>query len=170
MSAWRGSQAGRAATVGFTVTIPALVRRLLVLCCAVLLSSCELSNPFSGDDAAEEQLRNAEARWRDRGLASYRYVSRLSCYCASVGPADVTVINGVVTRVVRRSDGVTEASPTRAPIDSLFAFIRRELERAPELLLVTYDETLGYPRAIQWGTPANDFGGFIFADSVEALR
>ena len=170
MSARRGSQAGRIATVGFTVPIPALVRRLLVLCCAVLLSSCELSNPFGGDDSAREQLHVAEARWRARGLASYRYVSTVSCFCGSVGAADVTVINGVVTSVVRRSDGVTEAVPSRVPIDSLFAFIRQQLDQQPERLSVRYDPFLGYPRSINWGTPENDGGGFIGAEGVQALR
>ncbi len=170
MSARRGGRASRIASVGFRLAIPAVVRRLLLLCCAALLSSCELSNPFGGDDTADEQLRIAEARWRERGLASYRYVSTVSCFCGSVGAADVTVINGVVTSVVRRSDGVTDVTPSRAPIDSLFSFIRQELERRPERLSVTYDRALGYPRSIQWGTPENDDGGFIGAERLEALR
>jgi hypothetical protein len=165
----RGNRAGRIASLGFMAT-PAVVRHVLLLCCAALLSSCELSNPFGGDATADEQLRIAEARWRERGLASYRYVSTVSCFCGSIGAADVTVINGVVTSVVRRSDGVTEVMPSRAPIDSLFTFIRQQLDERPERLSVTYDQILGYPRAIQWGTPENDGGGFIGAEGVQALR
>ncbi len=139
------------------------------LATATLLAGCGL-NPFGGDDSKEAQLRAAEARWRERGFASYRYVSQVSCFCGSVGFADVTVLNGAVTSVVRRSDGVSEPVRNRQSIDSLFAFIRREIDRQPERLRVAYDPTLGYPLEIYWGTPENDGGGFVGSTEVQGLR
>jgi Family of unknown function (DUF6174) len=149
--AWR-----RAAFVGALATAP-------------LLAGCGL-NPFGGDESKEAQLRAAEARWRESGFASYRYVSQVSCFCGSVGFADVTVLNGAVTSVVRRSDGVSEPVRNRQSIDSLFAFVRREIDRQPERLRVSYDPTLGYPLEIYWGTPENDGGGFIGSTEVQGLR
>ena len=136
---------------------------------APLLAGCGL-NPFGGDESKEAQLRAAEARWRESGFASYRYVSQVSCFCGSVGFADVTVLNGAVTSVVRRSDGVSEPVRNRQSIDSLFAFVRREIDRQPERLRVSYDATLGFPSEIYWGTPENDGGGFIGSTEVQGLR
>jgi Family of unknown function (DUF6174) len=136
---------------------------------AALLGGCGL-NPYDNNDDLDAAWRAAQARWRERGFVSYRYVSQVSCFCGSVGFADVTVLNGAVVSVVRRSDGVSEPVQNRQSIDSLFAFIRREIERQPERLRVRYDATLGYPVEISWGTPENDGGGFVGAREVQGLR
>jgi Family of unknown function (DUF6174) len=160
-------EATHAATARRGITRRAAVGGAMML--SALLAGCGL-HPFGDDDSHASQLRAAEARWRESGFTSYRYVSRVSCFCASIGDADVTVLNGAVISVVRRSDGVSEPTRYRQSIDSLFAFVRREIDRQPERLRVSYDATLGYPLAIYWGTPENDGGGFIGSSEVQGLR
>lgn len=94
----------------------------------------------------------------------------MSCFCSSVGDTDVTVINGVVTRVVRRSVGVSEPVRFCHWVDSSFAFVRRAIERQPERLTVMHGRALGHPREICRDTPENDGGGFIGASYVQMLR
>ena len=142
------------------------VRRAAVAVLLIILAGCD---PL-GSTAREDDLDAAQARWRSAGLTSYRYVHGLSCFCAYVGPALVTVRSGAVVQVVSRTDNTEQPVATRPSIDSLFAFVRQELQRAPANLIVTYDPVLGYPRTVKWGTPENDGGGYISADSVVGQR
>lgn len=141
-------------------------RRLLAG--ATLLAALAGCDPL-GSTAQVRTLEQAETRWRAANVTSYRYVHTLSCYCAFYGPAEVTVTAGRVTKAVARTPGVVDPVALRPPVDSLFAFIREQLATGPANLEVTYDPDLGYPRSIKWGTPANDAGGYVFADSLRRL-
>ncbi|MES3035216.1 MAG: DUF6174 domain-containing protein [Gemmatimonadota bacterium] len=136
---------------------------------AAAVSGCQLG-PTEPYRTAREQLAQAEARWRDRGFTSYRFISGIYCFCGSVGEAEVTVLDGSVVSVVLLADGSSLPTRSRQSVDSLFAFVRRELDRLPERLTVRYDPMLGYPSRIDWGTPENDGGGSITARQVSGLR
>jgi hypothetical protein len=110
-------------------------------------------------------------RWRSSGLVNYRYKSAISCFCGAdfIEPVTITVRNGVVTSVTDRVTGAARSSAGRFSIDSLFALVATEIRERPNRLQVTYDAILRYPRTLTYGTPENDGGGYITADSVVAI-
>lgn len=144
-------------------------RRTLVAVLALVLTGC-IFDPTEPYRSEREKLAQAEARWRDRGFTSYRFISGIYCFCGAVGDAEVTVLDGKVVSVVWLEDGSSLPTTSRQPVDSLFAFVRRELDRLPERLTARYDPTLGFPSRIDWGTPENDGGGSITAKQVAGLR
>lgn len=144
-------------------------RRTLAAVLALALAGC-IFDPTEPYRSEREKLAQAEERWRDRGFTSYRFVSGIYCFCGAVGDAEVTVLHGNVVSVVWLEDGSSLPTRTRQSVDSLFAFVRRELDRMPERLTVRYDPALGYPSRIDWGTPENDGGGSITARQVSGLR
>ncbi len=134
-----------------------------LIAAAMLLAACS-DNPLGAGRITN--ITEAEARWRQAALTSYRFISEVSCFCASVGRVDVTVVDGAVVQVVRLIDGSEEPPIYRLSIDSLFAFVKRQQRDDPSHLRVTWDQTLGYPRTVDWGTPENDAGGFFGVSSV----
>ena len=150
--------------------LTAALRRATLAVLMAVAAGCDQFGPTARDDGITDDLDVAQARWRSAGLTSYRYVHGVSCFCAYVGPALVTVRSGQVVQVVSRTDNTEMPVTSRQGIDSLFAFVRQELQRDPAHLVVTYDAALGYPRTVKWGTPENDGGGYISADSVVAQR
>ncbi|MBI3792459.1 MAG: hypothetical protein HY275_16480 [Gemmatimonadetes bacterium] len=114
---------------------------------------------------------DAMARWRATGPANYSYRSAVSCFCLSdfTNPVTITVRAGVVVAVEDRATGAARPTAGRTTIDSLFAVVATEIRDRPQRLQVTYDPVLGYPRSLTYGTPENDGGGFIVADSLVAI-
>ncbi|MCC7052392.1 MAG: hypothetical protein IT355_03935 [Gemmatimonadaceae bacterium] len=151
------------------MTILHTVTRRRAAMLVFLLAAVSGCDPL-GSTARVKQFEAAESRWRSAGITSYRYVHSLSCFCVTHGSAEVTVIAGQVVRVVSREDGADEPVAYRPAVDSLFAFVRQQLRDDPGHLTVAYDPALGYPRQVKWGTPENDAGGFVGADSLVALR
>jgi Family of unknown function (DUF6174) len=116
-------------------------------------------------------LARAEQKWQKAGLTNYSFESGVSCYCPLiyVGPHVVTVRSGVVTSITNKATGEAVPLTYRFPMDSVFAFVRREQATRPQNLTVTFDAQLGFPRSIKYGTPENDAGGFITIDNVRAM-
>lgn len=137
----------------------------LLLLGAALLFGC------AGSTEAEQEFENALGRWRRAGLVNYSYRSTVSCFCASeyIIPMTVTVRNGAVVSVVDRATGASRPLTYRVTIDSLFSTAAEEIRVRPERLQVTYDVALGFPRSLTYGTPENDGGGFIRADSLAVV-
>jgi hypothetical protein len=119
----------------------------------------------------ERAFADALARWRGNGPANYSYRSSIGCYCPPdyIAPVTITVRNGVVESVTDRATGAARALAGRTTIDSLFSLVATEIRVRPERLKVTYDATAGYPRSLTYGTPENDGGGYISADSLVAI-
>jgi Family of unknown function (DUF6174) len=142
--------------------------------CVTAVSVLSLSAALACSGATEPELQfdEALARWRRSGLINYSFRSAVSCFCPVefTLPMTVTVRNGQVVQVADRATGAARPLTYRASIDSLFAAVAREIRDRPERLQVTYDEALGFPRSLTYGTPENDGGGYIKADSVQALR
>jgi Family of unknown function (DUF6174) len=141
---------------------------------ALLLSSMLLAcgrTSATGTDGLSLDLDSAAQKWQRAGLQSYTFESAVSCYCPLeyIGPHLVTVRGGLIASVVRKSTGAPVPLDFRQPIDSVFAFLRREQATRPQNLTVTYDAVLGYPRTVKYGTPENDAGGFITIDSLREI-
>jgi hypothetical protein len=125
----------------------------------------------SATGPSERSLAASRERWRQAGLVNYRYRGSISCFCGGdfVAPVTVTVRNGTVTAVADRATGAARSLNGRTTIDSLFSLVANEIRERPNRLQVTYDAGLGYPRTLTYGTPENDGGGYITADSVVAI-
>lgn len=125
----------------------------------------------SSQSDAERDFDRAQTRWHRAGLVNYSYKNTVVCFCGpdATVPMTVTVRNGVVVRVVDRVTGATKPLTYRTSIDSLFSQVAEEIRVRPGRLQVTYDAVLGFPRSLTYGTPENDGGGFITADSVAVV-
>jgi hypothetical protein len=129
---------------------PALTTATRVAC-ALVLASCGLLDPESGNQSG--QLAEARAQWALRSIDSYDFVLRRSCYCGGgTEPARVQVRDGVRTSVVYVEDGTT-VPPLFAPlyltVPELFDFIEDAIDRGAHSIQVRYHATLGYPTSIQ---------------------
>lgn len=136
----------------------------VILTPAIALHACDLGPLEDGERL--RLLNEAEARWSGSGIRSYNVQYTVSCFCRYRGAIDLTVVNGVIVRAHVRSESADAPPDNFKAIDSLFAFVRRELRDDPTHLRVTFDRVLGYPREIDWRTPENDAGGYIGADSL----
>ncbi len=114
------------------------------------------------------RIEGAEDRWRAAHLTNYSFNSTVYCFCLDefVGTKRVTVREGRVISVVDARTGVLNPVTWRQPIDSLFALVRREALANPELLDVSFDGRLGFPRRISYGDQPVDAGGIITIDDV----
>ncbi len=116
---------------------------------AVLLAGCGLFGP------AEDQrdwLNDAEARWAERGPASYTYTFRRGdCECLPSEPRPF-LVRVVAGRAVDARDAETgdpaPAGFTLHTVPDLFAIVRDALDRNAAEFVVQYDPVLGYPTRI----------------------
>ena len=137
----------------------------LIVLLSVSGSACSSSTD------AERDFEAAFARWHRAGLVNYAFKSTVLCFCGPdlTVPMTVTVRNGVVVSVVDRATGAAKPLTYRTSIDSLFSRTAEEIRVRPGRLMVTYDAALGFPRSLTYGTPENDAGGTITADSVAVV-
>ena len=96
----------------------------------------------------------AWARWQNRGPADYTYTLQRSCFCGgeATQAVRITVAGGVVTAVVRESDGQPVPPDQvnlffRVTIDSLFGIVAHALAAA-DAVAARYDPFWGYPTTV----------------------
>lgn len=92
-------------------------------------------------DPQHAALARARARWRSRGLRSYRFRLRVSCFCPNAGKAHaIRVRDG-------KPNGATGAATLVDTVPEMFRRIARALDdpKAGDVS-ATYDPVLGYPR------------------------
>lgn len=133
------------------------MRRLLLPVAALLLASC--SDP-TGLGMMElrvlaHRLEKAEARWAANGPATYVMTIQRYCYCSTIEPHQVTVVNGVVTdvREVGAADPLPENEWQWYPsVPALFAIAHEAIDAPAAELTLDFHDTLGYAVevAIDW--------------------
>lgn len=115
----------------------------------VVATACA-SDPFS--PAEERALAAAEARWEAAGPESYTFEYMVSCFCDPRGWMRIAVEDGVVTAVVYADSAHVAVEPDGWPtVEDLFTRIRELAEGGSDHgrdVRVEFDETLGYPTAI----------------------
>ena len=138
---------------------------------ALIVLLCSGASACSSSTDAERDFEAAYARWHRAGLVNYAFKSTVQCFCVPgyTNPMTVTVRNGIVVSVVDRMTGAPKPLTYRTSIDSLFSQTAEEIRIRPGRLAVTYDPALGFPRSLTYGTPENDGGGYIMADSVSVV-
>jgi hypothetical protein len=133
------------------------VRRHLLSIATLLLASC--SDPTglgrTGLRVLERRLEQAEARWAANGPASYVMTIQRYCYCSTVVPREVTVVDGVVTDV--REVGAATPLPENEwswypSVSALFTTAHEAIDAPAADLSFDFHDTLGYPVeiAIDW--------------------
>ena len=107
------------------------------------LSSCDTFGT-----RGEGDLDEARERWRDANVGAYVYTLQRSCFCApeSIGPVEISVVDGRVVQRVHTSPELTvQGGDDRWPaIEGLFDYVDRALREADEIT-VRYHPDLGYP-------------------------
>lgn len=109
---------------------------------------------------SDRSLREAEALWASQGVGSYTIVVERRCFCASVEPVRIVVVNGQVTsRTFVASNQPVPATLAAAypDVPGLFAVVRDAYQRASSVN-VTFDSQYGFPRqaVIDWAAQAVD--------------
>lgn len=113
----------------------------------VIVRSLEATErpPVEGD------LEERKAQWEGEGLEDYDFVMSIVCFCpAELGrPVEVSVRGGEVVGLVDRASGEPLPDNFRTfypTIDELFALLEQAIAAGAEIVQVTYDPDLGYPR------------------------
>ena len=146
----------------------------------LLTAECSAWAPLSPKELTE--LARAEARWKARGFADYRYEMKGSCFC----PAEINRW----TRVTVRQGRVVAAEPVEPdstlpvsnlnlwePIDSLFGRLRqfardKSLQRNYSDIVVEFDPILGFPTLVDWQSKPSiaDGSATYWLRNVQGLR
>jgi hypothetical protein len=127
------------------------IRALGSLFLPILISSCDLLEPGSGQDRA--RLEHSWRTWQMSGSGNYYYVQRRLCNCPSevVTPVGISVREGIVTERLRLYDNVSvplQYSQLWGTVDDLFRIIEHALDSDAASLVVYYDRYFGYPTHI----------------------
>jgi hypothetical protein len=99
-------------------------------------------------ERATSDLDANRQRWAAQKLSSYQFTFDKYCFCAVGGPVRVSVKDGVVVGVTRIATGEVVDTRYIPTVDSLFAFIEREIADHSDVLRVTYDPSRGFPTEI----------------------
>jgi hypothetical protein len=97
-----------------------------------------------------DSLAVGRHRWKISHVQAYRLQAHMECFCASHDTAEhfsiVTVQNGaIISRLPGRK--ITGAVPTTTTIDSLFAFVARDIrEPGRRVRQLQLDPLWGFPR------------------------
>jgi hypothetical protein len=130
-----------------------VVRSALLLGAMILSSSCDVLDLAVGPTERRSELERQRAKWAQRNVTSYRLTYRRDCLCGTefTTPTDIEVRAGdIATASYTNRDepipGYVQAGlPT---VEALFAIIDDAIDRNADLIEVTYDPLLGYPRKI----------------------
>ncbi len=149
-------------------------RGLLSLALMVMAGSCHSST--GPGRIAQAQLDSAKHRWQTRGIVSYEYVIRHLCFCGYANVAiRVRVRNGAVESQTIVDTGEPlpmSVGPGAQTIDGRFQVIADAISQHAHSIQATYDDLLGFPRAVfidYLANAADEEYGFT-VDSFAALE
>lgn len=100
------------------------------------------------------RLSNAREKWNSIKAANsgeYVFKLHLSCYCYGTDPVQITIDSDTIKSVLDiDSQKVLPSSDNNyyKTIDQWFDWIDKSLDEKPYSVSVTYDDTLGYPKAV----------------------
>lgn len=154
--------------------------RILPLLSLLLASAMACASPSwptierSGNPA--QDLARHRERFTDAVGDDYRVTYENSCFCAveALQPVRLTVKNGEVAEVVRRSDGsaVPRSQWTAyRTVTEIFDDIAEGLNNGAKQVTVEYHDRYGYPEdvLIDYNMAADAFNGFRLRD-LDVLR
>ena len=122
------------------------MKPLLGALAMMLVAACHDSTGIGQD------LGNAKARWDQSGIAKYTFTVKISCFCGTIAPIRVTVVNDVPTSVVFADSTAVAADTTQyrsyLTIDRIFTVIQGSLDQNPSKFVASYDGATGYPKTV----------------------
>ena len=130
-----------------------VIRSALLLGTITLLSSCDVLDLAVGPTERRSELERQRAKWAQRHVTSYRLTYRRDCFCGTefTTPTNIEVRAGDITTAnyADRNEPIPGYVQAGLPtVEALFAIIDDAIDRSADLIEVTYDPLLGYPRKI----------------------
>jgi Family of unknown function (DUF6174) len=121
-----------------------MTRMIATLGALTLAAGCRdsLSEPTAS------QLAAARAVWATNGYTSYQFTITMDCFCGVNGPIRATVVDDSLVSATLVASGESINPQWVSTVKDLFDFIDRGLTNHADVLRVTYDPNLGYPRQI----------------------
>lgn len=120
------------------------MRKLLFIVIALALAACSTGS--------QTEIEQNKEKWQDANISHYRFDLTLGCFCVfgQDMPLIVEVQDGQVVSMEYQSGNEIDA-PNRelfekyATIDRIFSELEADLNGAADEVVVTYDETYGFP-------------------------
>lgn len=133
------------------------MRRLLFAVLALAAVACHSDKMLSPVDFRAWSA--AQAKWKAANVQHYRYESTVSCFCTPEYGQPITVEylgdSLLDARYANGSKVPALYAKSRPPIDTLFATIVIPASDWLERVDVTYDQTYGYPKMINFSSKPN---------------
>ena len=135
------------------LTRHSVIRSALLFASVILLSSCDVLGLAIGPADRRSELERQRAKWVQRHVTSYRLTYRRDCFCGSefTTPTNIEVRAGDIATATYSDRNEPIPTYVRAglpTVDELFAIIAEAIDANADLIEVTYDPLLGYPRKI----------------------
>jgi hypothetical protein len=129
------------------------VRAGLAFAAILLLTSCDVLGLTVGATERRSELERQRAKWAQRHVTSYRLTYRRDCFCGAefTTPTAIEVRAGGIAAATYtdRGDPIPEYVQVSLPtVEALFGIIDHAIDVEADMIEVTYDPLLGYPRRI----------------------
>jgi len=123
-----------------------LMKKLVLLILAIMLSACSAMQPKSDFDRDQ---------WQAANISHYRFNLFIGCFCAYTQdmPLIIEVKDGEVVSMKYQSGKEIESGNLDyfqrfATIDKLFDELKKDLGGEADKVTVEYDETYGFPKQV----------------------
>jgi Family of unknown function (DUF6174) len=125
-----------------------IMKKLVLLILAIMLTACSAIQPKSEVDRAIE-------KWRAANISHYRFNLFIGCFCAYTQdmPLIIEVKDGEVVSMKYQSGKEIESGNLDyfqrfATIDKIFDELKKDLGGEADKVTVEYDETHGFPKQV----------------------
>jgi len=140
------------------------MRSLRYVSLALLALAMSCSDALGPDQRRMKELETAQRRWQARNLHTYAFTLQRSCFCLSVDPLYVIVLDDRVGGVLDLNTGEFVDVKFGETIDDLFTFIHTSIDHGAHVIRAEYDAAIGFPTQIEYD------GAAMVADDEISFR
>ncbi|HLF74529.1 MAG TPA: DUF6174 domain-containing protein [Anaerolineales bacterium] len=147
------------------------MKKLLSVLIVLALAACSAGN--------QSEIERNREKWRDANISHYRFNLNIGCFCvfSQDMPLVIEVRDGQVVSMEYQNGNPIDAGNREfferfATIDRVFAEVDADLAGAADKIVVTYDQTYGFPAQvnIDYVKEAIDEELALTVSGFEALR
>jgi len=147
------------------------MKKLLSVLIVLALAACSAGN--------QSEIERNREKWRDANISHYRFILNIGCFCvfSQDMPLVIEVRDGQVVSMEYQNGNPIDAGNREfferfATIDRVFAEVDADLAGAADKIVVTYDQTYGFPAQvnIDYVKEAIDEELALTVSGFEALR
>jgi len=147
------------------------MKKLLSVLIVLALAACSAGN--------QSEIERNREKWRDANISHYRFNLNIGCFCvfSQDMPLVIEVRDGQVVSMEYQNGNPIDAGNREfferfATIDRVFAEVDADLAGAADEIVVTYDQTYGFPAQvnIDYVKEAIDEELALTVSGFEALR